>query len=117
MIDATVAGVRLRGIASAVPDSVRTLEEDESRFGPEETRRVFKNTGIRTRHVSVNGMCASDLMVPATERLMGDLGWDPATVEALVVVTQGPDFALPATACILQERLGLADSVAAFPRR
>jgi 3-oxoacyl-[acyl-carrier-protein] synthase-3 len=53
-------------------------------------------------------------MVPATERLMGDLGWDPATVEALVVVTQGPDFALPATACILQERLGLADSVAAF---
>jgi 3-oxoacyl-[acyl-carrier-protein] synthase-3 len=112
--EARVQGVRIAGIATAVPSSVLTLDDDARTFGEDDSRRIFKNTGVRTRRVTKTGMCASDLCVPAAERLLADLGWSRDSVGALVLVTQGPDYPLPATACVLQHRLGLSTGCVAF---
>lgn len=114
MAEARVHGVRIAGIVTAVPSSVLTLDDDITAFGEDDSRRIFKNTGVRTRRVTKTGMCASDVCVPAAERLLSDLGWAKESVDALIVVTQGPDYALPATACIVQHRLGLSTGCAAF---
>ena len=44
----------------------------------------------------------------AAERIIADLGWDKSDIEALVFVTQTPDYILPATSCVLQQKLGLS---------
>lgn len=59
-------------------------------------------------------MCASDLCEDAANRLLVDLKWDKQSVDALVFVTQTPDYILPATACTLQQRLGLSTTCACF---
>jgi len=109
-----ITGVRMCGLASAVPDSVVTLEDDARVFGEDDARRVFKNTGARQRHVTKNGMCASDLCEPAAKALLAELKWEPASIDLLIVVTQSPDYFSPATACVLQQRLGLSTACAAF---
>lgn len=43
----------------------------------------------------------------AAEKLVEDLAWDKSEIDALIFVTQTPDYILPATACIIQDRLGL----------
>jgi 3-oxoacyl-[acyl-carrier-protein] synthase-3 len=50
----------------------------------------------------------------AAERLLRSLKWDPASVDALVMVTQTPDYIMPSTSCVLHHRLGLSDHCAAF---
>jgi 3-oxoacyl-[acyl-carrier-protein] synthase-3 len=110
----TVHGVAIRGIASAVPDSVTNLDDDAAQFGESDAKRVFKNTGVRQRHVTKNGMCASDLCEPAAKELMKELGWDPGSIDILVLVTQTADYFSPATACVMQKHLGLGTRCAAF---
>ena len=109
-----VRGVAVRGIAAAVPDHVTTLDDDAKVFGEVDAKRVFKNTGVRQRHVTATNMCASDLCEPAAVALMKDLGWDPTSIDVLVFVTQSPDYVSPATACVLHANLGLGTQCAAF---
>lgn len=113
MSTARAENVRIAGIASAVPETVVTSADDALRFGAEETQRVVKNTGVHQRHIA-KLLCASDLAQPAALRLMADLGWDPLSVDALIYVTQCPDFPAPSTACLMQTRLGFGTHCAAF---
>jgi 3-oxoacyl-[acyl-carrier-protein] synthase-3 len=57
--------------------------------------------------VGDSGLCASDLCVDAAQRLLKSLEWSTDSVDCLVFVTQTPDYLLPATSCIIQDRLGL----------
>ncbi len=78
-------------------------------------RKISASTGIEYRHLAAPGLCASDLCYAAANRLLDELQWDRESIEALVFVTQTPDFpGIPATSCILQMRLGLPRSCAAI---
>jgi 3-oxoacyl-[acyl-carrier-protein] synthase-3 len=114
MPDISLAGTAIKGIACAVPLNRRTLEEVTQLAGAEETAKILQNSGVRSRRVARPGVCASDLSFAAAQALLGNLGWDPATIEALVLVSQSFDYPAPATSCILQARLGLPKSCAAF---
>lgn len=114
-----MASVKLRpacvaGIATCVParrfDNLRETTE----FSPEEVRKVVAMAGVSARHIADESTCSSDLCLVAAKELLGVLGWDPGTVDALVMVTQTPDYFLPSTSCVLHERLGLSDRCAAF---
>jgi 3-oxoacyl-[acyl-carrier-protein] synthase-3 len=104
----------MAGLASAVPASLSTLDDDAKVFGEADAKRVFKNTGVARRHVTRNGMTAADLAVPPAEALLEKLGWARDSVDALIFVTQSPDYFSPATACVVHARLGLAPSCAAL---
>jgi 3-oxoacyl-[acyl-carrier-protein] synthase III len=114
MPSARLSSVRMAGIASAVPASLSTLDDDARVFGEADAKRVFKNTGVARRHVTRNGMTAADLAVPPAEALLEKLGWARDSVDALIFVTQSPDYFSPATACVVHARLGLAPSCAAL---
>jgi 3-oxoacyl-[acyl-carrier-protein] synthase-3 len=59
-------------------------------------------------------MCTSDICFAAADRLLNDLAWPRESVDALIFVSQTPDYVLPATSCCLQERLRLSKRCAAF---
>lgn len=103
-----LAGVRLAGIASAVPELVQTVADDALLFGREDAARISDSTGVRRRHVATNAMCTSDLCLAACERLLTELGWTRDSVDALIFVSQTPDYLLPATSCSLHGRLKLS---------
>ncbi|MBA3462681.1 MAG: ketoacyl-ACP synthase III [Deltaproteobacteria bacterium] len=113
MASLRIEGVQIVGIVNAVPDRIRTQEDDAARFGVEEMQRVVKNTGVTRRSVA-DYLCTSDLCYAAATRLLEVTGWAKDSIDAVILVTQTPDYPSPATACLLQHRLGLAPSVAAF---
>jgi 3-oxoacyl-[acyl-carrier-protein] synthase-3 len=59
-------------------------------------------------------MTTSDLCEAAARPLLAELNWPAPSIDVLIMVTQTPDYVLPATSCILQPRLGLSTQVAAF---
>jgi 3-oxoacyl-[acyl-carrier-protein] synthase-3 len=109
-----IRGVTLAGLSAAVPRQIRTLEDDALVFGREEAEKVCASTGVRRRHVVPEGMCASDLCWHAADRLLDDLGWERASIDGLIFVSQTPDYLLPATSCTLHQRLGLGKHSLAF---
>lgn len=113
---ATVTRVRLAGIASAVPSTSLTAAQTGTAMGmsEEQSLKVANMTGVKQRHVAAPSMCMSDMAVDAAEGLLNDLGWQKDSIDILVVVSQTHDYQLPATACVLQERIGLSDRCAAF---
>lgn len=104
----------IRGICSCVPHKLFNNLTDTSAFSEQEVRKVVKMAGVRTRYVSPERICSSDLCEAAAHRLLNSLEWDPQSVDALIMVTQSPDYFLPSTACILQDKLNLPDTCAAF---
>lgn len=109
----TLSNVRVRGICCAVPDREVSWESHVVNFG-EEAKRISLSTGICRRVVASPGVCTSDLCQMAAERLLLECDWSRHSVDLLIFVSQTPDYVLPATACALQARLGLAKHCAAF---
>jgi len=96
--------VKLSGISVGVPRNIVTNDYMESL---EYSAKDFvESTGISERRVS-NEYTTSDLCYVAAERLIKDLGWDKSEIGAIAFVSQMADYVEPATACILQDRLGL----------
>jgi 3-oxoacyl-[acyl-carrier-protein] synthase-3 len=109
-----VAGVRLAGVASAVPECLHEVSEFATTFGEEEVRKISESTGVVKRYISPEAICTSDLCYFAANKLLESCGWSRESVDLLVFVSQTADYLLPATACTLQSRLALSKSCAAF---
>jgi len=75
---------------------------------------IYAKTGIRVRHVAAREECVSDLGVAAAEKLFREHDIDRRSVDFLLFCTQTPDYPLPTTACIVQDRLGLPTSIGAL---
>lgn len=99
--------VSLKGISAAVP---KTRESNwEYPYLAKEAAEAFINTtGIEYRRIAAKEMCTSDLCVTAAEELISKLSWDKDTIDVLVFVTQTPDYLLPITSAIIQDRLKLS---------
>jgi 3-oxoacyl-[acyl-carrier-protein] synthase-3 len=105
-------GLQVRGIACAVPAHRETEADLAREFGEVDARRLVKGTGVKERRVGT--FCTSDLCCAAAESLIAELGWARESVTHLVFVTQSADYVLPATACVLQQRLGLSTQCTAL---
>ncbi len=98
--------VRISGISAGVPKVV-VSNLDLTDLSADYTPEAFvEMTGVKERRID-NRFTTSDLCYAAAERLIADLGWQKDEIDAVVFVTQNQDYILPATACILQQRLGL----------
>lgn len=104
-----IKNVSIKGISACVPSHVEDNKISNLFNGDEEVKKFIDTTGIEYRH-TVNGrnICTSDLCYEAALKLMSELDWQAAEIDCLIFVSQTPDYILPATACILQGRLGLS---------
>lgn len=76
--------------------------------------KIFKKTGIKSRHISDDNEFCSDMAVRAAENLFKEYDINKKDIEFLVLATQSPDYALPTTACIVQNKLKLEKTVGAL---
>ena len=67
---------------------------------------IYSRVGIRERHLVDPGMATSDMAVEAAKRCLAERGIEATEVEAIIVATVTPDMFFPATACIVQDKLG-----------
>ena len=101
-------------IALYLPDTVEDNDQLATEFPNWNMDLIYAKTGVRRRHVAGEGQCASDLGVAAAEKLFGEHDVDPGTIDFLLFCTQTPDYLLPTTACLIQDRLGLPTSIGAL---
>lgn len=98
--------VRIAGIAAGVPKR-KVCNLDIKNISSDYTPSAFvEMTGVLERRI--DNLTTSDLCIPAAEKLLDDLGWLKEEIGAIIFVSQTTDYYLPATACIIQDRLGLS---------
>ena len=107
--------VSIRGIAAAVP-SRKEYNKDFPGLSEEQLEKYIDTVGVVERRCAIHDgtLCTSDLCYEAAERLLQELGWQREEIGLLIFVSHTQDYKLPATACILQNRLGLTKETMAF---
>lgn len=112
--EALTRGARIAGLVSCVPR--RTLDNAgfAAAFGEKAVDDVVKLIGVQSRRQVEPGVTTRDLCRAAGARLLEQLGWAPDSVDAILFVSQTPDYRLPATACALQAELGASPACIAF---
>jgi len=113
MAKSTFRHVRITGITAVVPEKCINIDDEIEFFNndPKLLERNKKILGLGTRHVIDGRTCFSDLCEAAANRLFEKLAVDRATVDTLLVSSTSHDYRYPATACVLQNRLGLPETV------
>ncbi len=102
----------IAGTGSYVPDRVLTNSELEKMVDTSD-EWIVTRTGIKERRIVDEETAASDLALKAAERALEAAETSPAEIDLIVVATVTPDMAFPATACLVQDRIG-AKRAAAF---
>ena len=97
----------IKGIEYYLPESVVSTENLAHEFPEWSVEKIEEKTGISERHIAGPAQCSSDLGVLAAERLFASGLCKPADVDYLLFCTQSPDYFLPTTACLMQNRLGV----------
>lgn len=103
----TINHVKMVGLSACVPPDIEenlslSIFSDEKEAG-----KVIASTGIARKRIVRPGTTASDLSIPAINKLLNSLGWEKDTVDCLIFVSQTRDYIAPITSAILQGKLGL----------
>ncbi|PYS79414.1 MAG: 3-oxoacyl-ACP synthase [Acidobacteria bacterium] len=104
----------IKAVASFLPAGTLTNDQLAEEFGVWHGNQIFEKTGVEVRHVSGPDECASDLGVAAAKRLFESGACSPEQIDFLILVTQMPDYFMPTSACLVQDRLGLRTSCGAI---
>ncbi len=105
-----IDNVRIAGVSAGVPRDIIKTVSTTNQYDDES---FIASVGVREKRFSDN-FTAADLCETAARQLLEDLGWDKKDVGVLVMVTQTPDYILPATACVLHGKLGLSKTCLAL---
>jgi 3-oxoacyl-[acyl-carrier-protein] synthase-3 len=107
-------GVGIRGLSGCVPKNTIDNLNYTTNFSQAEAKEVTGKTGIYQRRFAPEGMTSSDLCFYAAEKLINDLSIDRSDIGLLIFVSQTPDYRMPASSVVLQNRLGLSIQTMAF---
>ena len=107
--------IGISALAACVPNKViDNYHYDLDIWSEDEVRQVVNKVGVFERRFVDENTCSSDLCCAAAERLFEDNQIDRKEIDLLVFLSQTPDYRMPATSILLQDRLGLPMSTMAF---
>jgi 3-oxoacyl-[acyl-carrier-protein] synthase III len=104
-------GAKIHNIAYYLPEFILTNQQLEKEFPEWTAEKVEEKTGIRSRHIAGENETALDMAFQAAQKVLH--GYEKP-VEMLLFCTQSPDYMLPTSACILQDKLGLPRTIGAY---
>lgn len=107
-------GVGVKALAAAVPHTIIDNYKYTQYFPEDQVKEVVDKVGIYQRRFADDKTCSSDLCFAAAEKLIADNNIDKNEIDLLVFISQTPDYRMPATSVLLQDRLGLPNSTIAF---
>ena len=103
----------IRAVSYYLPEKVLSNADLVREFGAWTEDKILKKTGITERHV-VTDEIVSDIAVKAAEKLFSEHDIKKEEIDFILLCTECPDYFLPATACVVQGRLGLRRNVGAY---
>ena len=106
--------IGISAIAACVPQKIEYNKDLGYMMSDEEIQKAIQNIGIEERRIADSDVCASDLCFKAAQQLLNDNAIDPQSIDVLIFVSQTSDYHQPATAAILQHKLGLSKNTLAF---
>jgi len=107
----TITRTLVRGVGGYLPERVLTNKELESKIDTTH-EWIVQRTGIEQRHVAAEGQYTSDLAAKAAQRALDSANMTIADIDLIILATTTPDLTFPATAAIVQQKLGMKHGVA-----
>lgn len=104
----------IKAISYYLPEKVVTNQELLKEFPEWSVDKVAKKVGVYSRHIANESETAGDMAEKAARKLFHEYDINPKDIDFILLCTQSPDYFLPSTACILQDRLGIPTSAGAF---
>lgn len=104
----------IKGISYYLPEKIVTNEDLVNDFPEWSVEKVASKVGVNKRHIAADNETAGDLAEKAALKLFQEYNISPRNIDFLMLCTQSPDYFLPSTACILQNRLGIPVTSGAF---
>lgn len=104
----------IKSIEYDLPEGLLTNEMFAAEFPEWSVEKIEEKTGIGVRRIAAKDECASDMGVRAAEKIFASGVCRREEIDYLLFCTQSPDYFLPTTACIMQDRLGLPKSCGAL---
>lgn len=98
----------LKAISYYLPQGLLTNEQLAQEFPEWTVKKIAQKIGINQRHIVAKNETALDMAIAASNQLFEEHQIDKSTIDFVLLCTQSPDYFLPTTACILQDRLGLS---------
>lgn len=117
MTTGTFTQAEIKGIVTCIPENYRTLDEDlHILYGGDlaKLERIKKSIGLNKRHIVEGEMTSADLCEAAAKALLKSHQINKDSIDALICVTQTPDYFQPCNAAYLHGQLDLTNSCAAF---
>jgi 3-oxoacyl-[acyl-carrier-protein] synthase-3 len=103
----------IKAIDYYLPQKVLTNEDLVRQFPEWTVDKIADKVGIEKRHIADDDETAADLAIEAARKLFKQ-GIDSTTIDYILFCTQSPDYFLPASACIIQDKLGLSKTIGAL---
>jgi len=97
-----------------LPSNVVSTSDLSAEFPEWSVEKIDQKTGIQRRHIAAQEECSSDLAVNAAQRLFDSGACQPQSIDFILLCTQSPDYFLPTTACVIQDRLGIPTTAGAL---
>lgn len=104
----------IKAISYYLPQSILSNQDINESFPEWSIDKISSKTGIYQRHISAENEFASDMGEKAAKKLFDEHGIKPSEIDFVLLCTQSPDYFLPTTACLLQDRLGIPTSAGAL---
>ena len=104
----------IQAISYYLPEKVITNEEIVQEFPEWTVEKINSKIGIKERHITSEKETALDMAVQAANKLFTEHAVDKSSIDYLIFCTQSPDYILPTSACIIQDKLGLSTSIGAI---
>ena len=104
----------IKGLSYYLPQTIVSNEDLVREFPEWSVDKVAQKVGVDSRHLAAADETAGDMAEKAARKLFDEYHVDPKSIDFLLLCTQSPDYFLPSTACILQDRLGIPTSAGAF---
>ncbi len=114
MATAIIENTSIKGISCVLPTTRVDSTSRYSDFGKDAVDKIISKTGVESIYRTFEEQTASDLAFVAAQNLFERYDISPESIGALVLVTQTPDYRLPATACVLQHRLKIPEECVCF---
>ena len=98
----------IKAISYILPEKVVTNQDLVKEFPEWTVEKIAEKVGVLNRHVALADESVSDLAVRAAEKLFGNnTSINRKDIDFVLLCTQSPDYNLPSSACIIQDRLGI----------
>ena len=104
----------IKAISYYLPEKVVTNEQLVEEFPEWSVDKIAKKVGINERHIAADDETAGDMAYKAAEKLIQENSLQRGSIDFVLLCSQSPDYFLPSTSCIIQDRLKLSTKCGAF---